>query len=157
MVVLDLRGGKAAAAELVLQPLQAESRVRPLRDKAGDSCLGLREREEDVEDRVRAEPLVTGQLEPAVADRLGDRRVRAQIRSTLLLGHDHPGLGEAVVVGQRQARLPFARQRRVLAHRRDGGVVDRHRATRTCVELVEEVEHPRAHDVSARSRIAPRQ
>ena len=101
VVVLDLRGGKAAAAELVLQPLQAESWVRPLRDKAGDSCLGLREREEDVEDRVRAEPLVTGQLEPAIADRLGDRRVRAQIRTTLLLGHDHPCLSEAVVVGQR--------------------------------------------------------
>jgi hypothetical protein len=50
-----------------------------LRDKARDPELGLSEREEDVEHRVGAEPLVTGQLEPAVAERLGERRVGAQI------------------------------------------------------------------------------
>src|ERR1700724_3285464 len=79
VVVLDLRGGKAAAAELLLQSLQAENGVRPLLNKTGDPGFSLREREEDLKDRVSTDPLVTGQLEPAVADRLGYRRVRAQI------------------------------------------------------------------------------
>ena len=58
-----------------------------------------------------------------------------------------PAWAKRVVVGQRQPLLPLRRQRRVLAHRRDGGVVDRHRAARPGVELVEEVEHARPHDV----------
>ncbi len=106
---------------------------------------------------MRAKPLVPGQLEPAVSDRLGHGRVGAQIRPALLLGEDHSGLCESVVVGQRQAPLPPLGQRPVLAHRRNGGIVDRHRAARAGVELVEQVEQPRPHDVRARSRLAPRQ
>src|ERR1700737_3182555 len=69
VVVLDLRGGEAATAELVLESLQAETLVRPLRDKAGDPGFGLRESEEDLKDRVSTEPLMASQLEPAVPDR----------------------------------------------------------------------------------------
>jgi hypothetical protein len=79
VVILDLRGGKTAATELLLQSLEAEARMRALRNKAGDPDFRLREREEDLKDWVSAEPLVTGQLEPPVADRLSDRRVGAQI------------------------------------------------------------------------------
>ena len=86
-----------------------------------------------------------------------DGRVGAQVRAALLLGEDHPGLREGVVVGQRQAPLPLARQRRVLAHRRHCRVVDRHRAARPRVELVEEVEQRRPHHVRAGARLAPRQ
>ena len=157
VVVLDLRGGKTAPAELVLQPLQAEPGMWPLGDEAGDPRIGLREREEDLEHGVGAEPLVTRQLEPAVADRLGDRGVGPQIGAALLLGHDHPRLGEGVVVGQRQPWLPFLGQRLVLTHGRDGRVVDRHRAARARVELIEEVEQARSHDVGACPWLAPRQ
>ena len=118
VVVLDLRGGQAAPAELVLQALDAKARVRAVGDEAGDPGIGLREREEDLEDRVGAEPLVPRELVPAVADGLGDGRVRAQVGAALLLGEDHARLREAVVVGQRQALLPLGGQRRILAHRR---------------------------------------
>jgi hypothetical protein len=131
--------------------------VGTLGDEAGDPARGVRQREEDVEHRVGAEPLVPGQLVDAVAYGLGDGRVRAQVRAPLLLGHDHPRLGEAVVVGQGQTRLPARGELGVLAHRRDGGIVDRHRAARPGVELVEEVEQGGAHDVGARPRLAPGQ
>src|SRR5256885_1029352 len=100
VIVLDLRGGEAATAELVLESLQTKTRVRPLRDEAGDPGIGLRESEEDLKDRVSTEPLMAGQLEPAVPDRFSDGRVGAQIRAALLLGHDHPGLSERLVIWQ---------------------------------------------------------
>ena len=48
---------------------------------------------------------------PAVADRLGEGGVRAQVGAALLLGEGHPGLREAVVVGQRQARATHSAAR----------------------------------------------
>src|SRR5204862_5010784 len=89
--------GQAAAAHLVLQPLEAEPRMRSLRHEAGEAAGRIREREEELEDGMRAEPLVPGDLVPAVAGGLCTSAVRAQVRATLLLRHDHAGLRVAVV------------------------------------------------------------
>ena len=157
VVVLDLRGGQAAPPELVLEALDAKARVRPVGDEARDPGVGVGKREEDLEDRVGAEPLVSGQLVPAVADGLGDSGIRAQVGPALLLGEGHARLGEAVVIGQRHALNPLRRQCRVLPHRRHRRVVDREGTAWPGVELVEEMEHARSHHVCAVARLPPRQ
>ena len=58
---LDLAGGERARAELVLEPLQLEARAA-LDDEAREPARRLGEDEEDGAHRVRAEPLVAGQL-----------------------------------------------------------------------------------------------
>src|SRR5205823_7569719 len=66
--VLELHfGGRVASvAELVLQPLQVEAIALPFRrparqEKTGEPARGLREYEERVAGRRRAEPLVPGE------------------------------------------------------------------------------------------------
>ena len=153
---LDLARGERARAELVLQALDLEARAA-LDDEAREPAGRLREHEEDVAHRVRAEPLVAGQLVRAVAGGLGARRAGAHVRAALLLGHRHAAQRAALVVGQRQPRLPLGRELRVDAQRRDRRVRHRHRAHHAGVGLRPQQLERRARDVRAGPRLAPRQ
>ena len=153
---LDLGGRQRARAELVLEALDLHARAA-LDDEAGEAGGGLGEHEEDVAHRRRAEPLVAGDLVVAVADRLGARGVGAHVRAALLLGHRHPAQRAALVVGQRQPRLPLRRQLGVAAQRRDRRVGHRDRAHDAGVGLRPQAHQRRAGDVGARARVAPRQ
>src|SRR5207237_8828630 len=119
---LHLAGSVAPVPELVLEPLQAEAVLRPVREharqeEAGEPPRGLREDQESVAHRRRAEPLVTG--EPVRAPgRLGASGVRADLRAALLLGHRHAderapllrrGQEPRLVLPARDPRLPLAR------------------------------------------------
>src|SRR5207253_182930 len=72
---LDLGGGEAAPAELVLQPLELKARVRPLGDEAGQAARCLGEGEEEIEYRMGAKPFVPRELVEALANRLRACRV----------------------------------------------------------------------------------
>ena len=97
------------------------------------------------------------QLPPAVAGRLGAGDVRAHVRAALLLGHRHAAQRAALVVGQREPRLPLGRERRVHAQRRHGAVGHRDRAHHAGVGLRPQQLERRAGDVRARLRVAPRE
>src|SRR5829696_4824737 len=151
---LDLAGRERARAELVLQALDLEPRAA-LDDEAGEPARSLREDEEDVADRMRAEPLVAGQLEHAVAGRFGASRAGADVGAALLLRHRHAAERAALVVGQRQPRLPLGRDLRLRAERGDGGVGHRDRAHDAGVGLRPQQLQRRARDVRARARLTP--
>ena len=130
-------------------PRSTTKQVRPGR--------GLGEHEEDVAHRRRAEPLVARDLVVPVADGLGARGVGAHVRAALLLGHRHPAERAALVVGQRQPRLPLRRQLGVAPQRRDRRVGHRDRAHDAGVGLRPQAHQRGAGDVGARARVAPRQ
>ena len=94
-----------------------------LEHEAREARGRLGEHEEDVARRIGAEPLVAGELEPAVADRLGARGVGAHVRAALLLGHRHP----AQRAGD-QPRLPLGGDLGVDAQRGHRRVGHRDRA-----------------------------
>ena len=148
---LDLARGERARAELVLEPLELEAGAA-LDDEARQPARRLREDEEDVAHRVRAEPLVAGELVPPVACGLGARGAGAHVGAALLLRHRHPAQRAALVVGQRQARLPLRGQLGIRAQGGDGGVGHRDRAHHAGVGVGPQQLERRARDVRARSR-----
>ena len=170
---LELAGGVGAVAELVLEPLDLEAVAlavgRPARhQEAGDARIGLREDEEGVAHRRRAEPLVADQLVlrpgAAAVQRRGGRGVGAHIRAALLLGHRHPAEGAVlalggdralVVVEREEARFPLLGQLRLPAQRRDRRVGHRDRAADAALRLHQQAEHRRAGDMGAGARFAP--
>ena len=85
------------------------------------------------------------------------RRAGPDVRAALLLGHRHAAQRAALVVGQRQPRLPLRRQLGIRAQRRDRGVGHRDRAHHARVRLRPQQLERRAGDVRARPRLAPRQ
>ena len=106
-VVLDLGRGVGAVAELVLEAHQVDGVALavggPARDEeAGEALGGLREGEEGVGHRRRAEPLVAGEA-PAVGGAVGAGGVGADVGAALLLGHRHAD-GGAGLVRRRTAR-----------------------------------------------------
>src|SRR5579875_275970 len=63
VLVLDLRRGVGAIAELVLEPLQADAVARPVgeparHEEAGEPAFGIGESEEGIRHRRRAEPFM---------------------------------------------------------------------------------------------------
>ena len=125
----------------------------------------LREDEERVAHRRRAEPLVAGELVLAVADRLGARRVGADVGAALLLGHRHaaeraalPGrrAQAGVVLERREPRLPLGRELRAAraapAPPRTSSRCGHVWPASTCAI---EREERRAGDVRAGARLAP--
>ena len=95
---LDLAGRVRAVAELVLEPLDVDRVALAVgrearQEEAGDAALGLREHEERVAHRRRAEPLVAGDLVlgagAAAVERPRRRGVGAHVGAALLLGHRH--------------------------------------------------------------------
>ena len=142
-VEFDLAGGVGSVAQLVLEALQEEPVARAIRSpsrqqEAGEPAGGLRQHEEGVAHRGRAEPLVPRQS-PRLAVAHCTGGVGADVRSALLLGHRHPderkGLARrgdraGVVRASRDPRLPFAgelgrppqRRHRRVGHR-DGAAV----------------------------------
>ena len=153
-VELDLARGQRARAELVLQPLDAEARVAPLDQEAGEARGRLREREEEVARGIGAEPLVAGDL-PGVAVRRRAGGVRANVGAALLLGHRHAHERAVVVARPRDARLPLGRQLGLLAQGGNRGVGHRHRAHDPGVHLAPHEEEGGAHCVGARLRVPP--
>ena len=127
-----------------------------LDDEAGEPAGRLGEHEEDVAHRVRAEPLVAGQV-VVVAVRARLRRAGADVRAALLLRHRHPAERAALVVGQRQPRLPLGGELGIDPQRGHGRVGHRDRAHHARVRLRPEQLERRAGDVRARARRAPRQ
>ena len=153
-VELHLAGRQRARAELVLQPLDAEARVAPLDQEAGQArgCLG--EREEGVAGGIGAEPLVAGDL-PGVAVGSGPRAVRAHVRAALLLGHRHAHERAVVVARLGHPGLPLGRQLRLLAQGGNGGVGHRHRAHDAGVHLAPDEEERGTNRVGAGLRVSP--
>ena len=170
-VELDLARRVRAVAELVLEPLDVEAVARPVREHARDEearepAVGLREHEERVAHRRRAEPLVPGQLVLAVAQRPRGRHVRADVRAALPLGHRHAAQRAAllggrpqrrVVVERREQRLPLGGELGLRAQRGDGRVRHRDRAAVPGLDLRHEIEERRPRDVRAGARLAPRE
>ena len=170
---LDLAGGVGAVAELVLQALQLEARVaravgqHARQREAGDAFVGLREDEEEVAHRRAAEPLVAGELPPAVVAGQRARGVGAHVRAALLLGHRH------AAQRARPCRRPAAARGRSVvavsrgthsaassgcgAQRGDRGEGHRDRAAEARLGLARADVGGRARDVGARLVGAPRQ
>ena len=97
---LELGRRVGAVAELVLQPLDPEALLTPRHEEAREAAGRLREHEEDVRHRRRAEPLVPVEPVHPVVGRLSRRRVRADVRPALALGHRHPAERTPVAVAQ---------------------------------------------------------
>ena len=158
-----------AVAELVLEPQDADRVAlllrRPARQQEAAQALGrLRQHQEGVAHRRRQKPFVAVQAKTAVARRLGARRVGAQIRAALVLGHAHaderggllPQRPEAlVVVAPENLRQPLRRDRRRMAQARHRAVGHGERAISTALDLVEHVAACGARDMRAWFRIGP--
>ena len=117
----DLRRGVRAVAELVLEPLDPEARLRRASEEAREPGRRLREHEERVAHRRRAEPLVPVE-HPGVTGRPRGRLVRAHVGAALPLGHRHP----AERVAARQPRHPLL----LRARARRGAPAPRRRSSR---------------------------
>ena len=169
---LDLARGVGAVAELVLEALQLEALVaravgqHARQREAGDAFVGLREDEEEVAHRGAAEPLVAGDLPPAVVAGQRARGVGAHVRAALLLGHRHAAQGAGLlgggpqlgVVGRRgQPRHPLGGDVGLRAQRRDRGEGHRDRAAEARLGLARADVGGGARDVGARLVGAPRQ
>ena len=148
----DLGRGVRAVAELVLQPLDPEARLRPLEQEAREPGRRLREHEERVAHGRGAEPLVPVQL-PHVAGRPGRRLVRAHVGAALALGHRHPA--ERLAGGQ--PRDPLLGEVGLRTERGDGGERHRERAADARLDLAEQHEQRCPRDVRARLRLDPRE
>ncbi len=148
----DLGRGVRAVAELVLQPLDPEARLRPLEQEAGEPGRRLREHEERVAHGRGAEPLVPVQL-PHVAGRPRRRLVRAHVGAALALGHRHPA--ERLAGGQ--PRDPLLGEVGLRTERGHGGERHRERAADARLDLAEQHEQRRPRDVRARLRLDPRE
>ena len=160
----DLARGVRAVAELVLEPLDAEAVARAVgqharQEEAREAGGRLREHEERVAHRRRAEPLLPVEHVLAAAGRPGDGRVRAQVGAALPLGHRHADERSAllrrrpqaeVVLARREQRLPLGRERRRRrAQRGHCGVRHRDRAPVARLDLRGEHEERRPRDVRA--------
>ena len=137
-------------------------------DEAGQAALGLREHEEGVAHRRRAEPLVAGSSYSPSPMGSAPRDVRADVGAALLLGHRHAEQG-AVLLGRGDAAR--GRRRRacicgshsaamagLLAQGGDGGVGHRDRAAVAGLDLRPRHEHAprgrRGRPARARARAA---
>ena len=147
---LDLARRVGAVAELVLQALDADRVAAavgpPARNQKARQTRGcLREHQERVRHRRRAEPLVSRQRVATVAGRARDRGVGPDVGAALLLGHRHPA-GRAVLLGRRtirrvvgarrEAGLPLGCELGGVAQRRNGRIGHRDRADVTTVDLI---------------------
>ena len=158
---LDLARGVGAVAELVLQALQLEARVaravgqHARQREAGDALVGLREDEEEVAHRRAAEPLVAGELPPAVVAPRSARVVLARTSeppcfSVIAMPHSAlafsaAGLQLGVVGRGGQPRDPLGRDVGLRAQRGDGGEGHRDRAAEARLGLARaDVGAPRA-------------
>ena len=168
---LDLARRVRAVAELVLQPLDVEAVARAVRQHARDeeareAAFRLRQHEERVAHRRRAEPLVARQLVLAVAERPRCRRVRAHVGAALPFRHGHAAERAALlvdrsqsrVVGEsRQPRLPFGREIGLRAQRGDRRVRHRDRAPVPGLHLRHQIEERSPRHVRSGARFAPRE
>src|SRR5262249_20216354 len=91
---LDLRRSVGAVSELVLQTLDEKRVAAPVvedagQEKAGEPARRVREPEERVAHRRRAEPLPSVERIAGAVDWLGTRLVRSHVGAALLLGERH--------------------------------------------------------------------
>ena len=124
----------------------------PFEEEARDPGRRLREHEERVGHRRRAEPLVPVEL-PGLAAPARGRLVRADVGAALPLGHRHP----AERVAARQPRNPFGCQLGLCAQGGYRGEGHRERAADACFDLPEQHEQRRPGDVRPRLLGHPRQ
>ena len=174
-VELDLAGRVRPVAELVLEALDVEAVARAVgqparQEEAREPALDVREDEEGIAHRRRAEPLVPGDLvgraRTARADGARPRRVGAHVGATLLLRHRHATERAHllrrrdrtwIVRRRREARLPLGRDFRRGTQRRHCGVRHRDRAPVSRLDLRQHVGERRAGGMRAGLRLAPRQ
>ena len=148
----DLRRGVRAVAELVLQPLDPEARLRALDEEAREPGGRLGEDEKGVRHRRRAEPLVAVE-DPRVAVAARGRLVRADVRAALTLGHRHP----AERLAARQTRDPLLAEIGLCAQSRDGGERHRERAADARLDLRQQHEERCPRDVRTGPLVDPRE
>ena len=172
-MIFDLAGGVRSIAELVLQPHDVDRIARAVRcdprhQEAGQTRIGVGERQEAVAHRRRAEPFVPDQPKGAltgIRHRIGARRVGAHVAAALFLGHRHAqrdalflrDRAQRCVIGAADERidprlrpLGFAAQR---GYRRIGHV---DRAHRPRLGLREHRQHRGMRNMPARSPGPPR-
>ena len=168
-VELDLARRVRAIAELVLEPLDPKRVSRavwehPRQKEAREPVTGLRQHEEGVAHRCRAEPLVADELVRSVGGRPRDGRVRAHVGAALLLRHRHAAQRSAllggrpqaeVVLQRRQQRLPTFGKLRLRPKRRNRGVRHRDRTAVSGLDLRHQKEQRRACDLCAGPGFAP--
>ena len=146
--------------EAVARAVGAPARQQEAREPA----LGLRQHEERVAHRRRAEPLVAGELVlgagAAAAERARARRVGAHVGAALLLGHRHAARARrsspppgacAGRSGRREARLPLRRELGLRAQRRHARVGHRDRTAVARLDLRQHEEERGARHVRARA------
>ena len=162
---LDLGRGVGAVAELVLEAHQTDG-VPPVgqparHQEAGQPSGRLRERQETVGHRGRAEPLVAGQA-VVLSIRLGACPTRPDIGAALLLRHRHAHRGRrfaidgqerGIVEGGGQAGSPDGVEGRVRTQGRDRGVGHGQRAADRGFDLREHVDQRRVSDVASRRAV----
>ena len=115
VVELHLAAGVRLVAALVLEALQLEAVAAAVRQpaggkEAGQSLVGLRERQEEVAHRHREEPLVAGDEVRCArtAPRRGrtrGRHRRAQVGAALLLRHRHADRDAGLLLRVDRARV----------------------------------------------------
>ena len=167
----DLRRRVRAVAELVLEPVDPERVARAVgqdarQQVAREPARRLRQHEERVRHRRRAEPLVPVKRRLApVPERPRLGGVRAHVRAALPLRHRHPAERPAllrrrakagVVFERGEARTPLVEQLRLGGERRDRRVRHRERAADAGLDLRQRREERGARDVRARPGLAPR-
>ncbi|MCY1432015.1 hypothetical protein D9M71_479980 [compost metagenome] len=138
--------------------------------EAGQALVGLRQGQEGVAHRRRAEPLVPNQFVGLArtigSNRIGARGVGAHVGAALLLGHRHAD-GDAglllhrhvarVVLGGEDLRQPLLGDIRLQLDRRHGGEGHGQRAAAAGLGLGMQVIEAGTGNLGAGTRIGPRQ
>ena len=109
-VELDLAGGIAPVAELVLEALDAHVILGTVvqitgQQEAGHPGILLRQHQMRVAGRRRKEPFVADDLELSVAQLICARGIAANVGAPLLLGHAHADLHAVLAQARQWARI----------------------------------------------------
>src|SRR5699024_9854076 len=127
----DFGGGVGTVAEFVLQPLDPNAVVTPVRQyprhqEAGQPARRLGEGEEHIGHRGGGEPLVPHEDVSVIADRGGGGGVRSHVGTALFLGHRHARDQGAFVLRRPQAVIVlWCRQQWFVGSCQRGGVRQR--------------------------------
>jgi len=136
--------------------------------EATQTPIGLGQHQKAIRHRRRNKELVADQFVrlpgPALTERESPGGIAPHVTAALLLGHRHAdreplllriGSVAAIVNCVRYLRQPRRGDIRLLVQRRHAGERHHDRATVTCVDLCLQIQHRRAHDMSARCGLDP--
>src|SRR5262249_24723947 len=153
-----------------MKGISCSVRPPPRQQKTGKPGRRLSENQKRVTHRRRAKPFVTSNdilfAGAADVDGFRQRRIRSYVTASLAFGHAHPQKGALFCKGRRRARvvnggesswLPFGREFRLHAERRDRRKCHCQRATRAFIDLMPQHHQGCACDMNSWSLLNPRQ